>query len=67
MEIYCSSLNQKNDFMKTTKPENIDQYISGFSNNIQNHLREIRSTIKKAAPHAEEAIKYDMPAFYPER
>ena len=49
--------------MKMKKPENVDQYISGYPTNIQHHLREIRSTIKKAAPQAQEVIKYDMPAF----
>ncbi len=50
--------------MKTsTKPENIDKYISTFSPEIQEILEQIRTTIHRAAPHALEAIKYDMPAF----
>lgn len=50
--------------MKTSsKPENIDNYISSFSPEIQEILEQIRTTIHNAAPLASEAIKYDMPAF----
>jgi uncharacterized protein YdhG (YjbR/CyaY superfamily) len=45
------------------KPNDIDAYISGFPETIQNLLQEIRATIKKAAPQAEEVISYGMPAF----
>jgi uncharacterized protein YdhG (YjbR/CyaY superfamily) len=43
--------------------KNIDAYISGFPEDIQATLQKIRQTIKKAAPQAEEAISYGMPAF----
>lgn len=50
--------------MKTTRiPDNIDEYIAQFPDHIQIKLREIRATIKKAAPDAEEKISYQMPAF----
>lgn len=50
--------------MKTyRKPENIDEYIAGFPEDIQEKLKALRSTIKKAAPYAEEKISYGMPAF----
>jgi uncharacterized protein YdhG (YjbR/CyaY superfamily) len=49
--------------MKTTAVGNIDEYISGFPKDIQNILKEIRSTIRKAVPEAEETIKYAMPTF----
>ncbi|TDE16429.1 iron chaperone [Dyadobacter psychrotolerans] len=49
--------------MQKTKPKDIDEYISGFPKNIQDHLQEIRNTVKNAAPDATEAIKYDMPTF----
>ncbi len=50
--------------MKETKiPQNIDEYISGSPNDIQEKLKELRETIKKAAPGAEEKISYGMPAF----
>ena len=41
----------------------IEAYISGFPEAIQKLLQEIRATIKKAAPEAEEVISYGMPAF----
>lgn len=51
--------------MKTgqTVPKNIDEYIAGFPPEIQEKLEKIRLTIRKAAPKAEEAIKYMMPTF----
>lgn len=49
--------------MITTKPTNISAYIAGFPKEIQRILEEIRSTIHKAAPDAEETIKYAMPTF----
>jgi len=45
------------------KPTDIDAYISGFPEAIRKLLQEIRDTIKKAAPEAEEVISYGMPAF----
>jgi uncharacterized protein YdhG (YjbR/CyaY superfamily) len=45
------------------KPENIDQYISRFPAETQKILEDIRATIKKAAPEAEEIISYGMPGF----
>ena len=46
-----------------SQSENIDEYIRGFPKEIQNLLKEMKSTIQKAAPDAEEAIKYAMPTF----
>ena len=48
---------------KQTAPQNIDEYIAGFPNDVQEILEEIRMTIRKAAPDAEETIKYRMPTF----
>ena len=45
------------------KPNDIDAYISGYPESIRKLLQEIRDTIKKAAPQAEEVISYGMPAF----
>lgn len=42
---------------------NIDEYIAAFSPEVQAILEKIRSTIRKAAPKAEEKIGYRMPAF----
>lgn len=49
---------------QVTKPENIDQYISEFPEEIQVILEEIRTTIQNAAPKAIEKISYAMPSFY---
>lgn len=44
-------------------PTTIDEYIAGFSPEIQAILQEIRAVIRAAAPAAEEAISYQMPTF----
>lgn len=51
--------------MKTdqTAPTNIDEYIAGCPSDVQAILEKIRLTIRKAAPDAEETIKYQMPTF----
>jgi uncharacterized protein YdhG (YjbR/CyaY superfamily) len=51
--------------MKTnqTGPKNINEYIAGFPEDVQEILEKIRMTIKKAAPGAEETISYKMPTF----
>jgi uncharacterized protein YdhG (YjbR/CyaY superfamily) len=49
--------------MTTIKPDNIDNYIAGFPKDTQNILEQIRGTIKKAAPDAEEKISYGIPTF----
>jgi uncharacterized protein YdhG (YjbR/CyaY superfamily) len=45
------------------KADNIDQYISGFPDKVQEKLKQLRETIKTAAPDAVEVISYQMPAF----
>lgn len=44
-------------------PQNIDEYIAGFPEDVQELLEKVRKTIREAAPDAEEAIKYQMPTF----
>ena len=44
-------------------PKTIEEYIAGFPDDVQEILQEIRMTIRKAAPDAEEAIKYQIPTF----
>lgn len=44
-------------------PASIDAYIASFPPDVQKSLKKIRSLIRKAAPHAEEAIKYQMPSY----
>jgi uncharacterized protein YdhG (YjbR/CyaY superfamily) len=41
----------------------IDEYIATFPQDIQGILEKLRSTIRKAAPNAEETINYQMPTF----
>jgi uncharacterized protein YdhG (YjbR/CyaY superfamily) len=48
---------------KADSPENIDDYIAGFPVEIQAILEKIRTTIRSAAPDAEEAIRYEIPTF----
>ena len=45
------------------EPKDIDEYIAGFPVDVQESLEKIRRTIRKAAPDAEETIKYQMPTF----
>jgi uncharacterized protein YdhG (YjbR/CyaY superfamily) len=51
--------------MKTdkTSPKTIDEYIASFPKDVQAILQKIRMTIRKAAPDAEETIKYQIPTF----
>ena len=44
-------------------PATIDEYIAGFPKNVQEILEQVRATIKKAAPGAEEKINYGIPTF----
>lgn len=47
--------------MKSFK--NIDEYIKNYPKEVQALLKQLRATIRKAAPRAEEAIKYGIPTF----
>lgn len=46
-----------------TKFQTVDEYISTFPPKTKKFLKDMRTTIKQAAPQAEEAISYNMPAF----
>lgn len=48
---------------KAHKPKDIDGYISQCPANVKAILQNVRRTIKQAAPHANETISYQMPAF----
>jgi uncharacterized protein YdhG (YjbR/CyaY superfamily) len=41
----------------------IDEYIASFPPDVQQKLREMRTVIRRAAPDAEEAIRYGIPTF----
>ena len=45
------------------KPKNINEYIKNFPAGTQKTLKQIRATIKKITPAAEEVISYGIPAF----
>ena len=49
--------------MKTKQAKNIDEYIADSPVDVQPLLQKVRTAIRKAAPDAEEAIKYMMPTF----
>jgi uncharacterized protein YdhG (YjbR/CyaY superfamily) len=49
--------------MSLPKAKNIDEYIRYFPRDVQALLQKLRATILKAAPGAEETIKYQIPTF----
>jgi uncharacterized protein YdhG (YjbR/CyaY superfamily) len=49
--------------MISNNAKDIDEYIAGFPKEIQDMLQQIRVTIRKVTPEAEEAIKYAIPTF----
>ncbi len=46
-----------------TPVKSIDEYIAGFPKDTRALLTQIRTTIRQAAPDAEEVISYSMPAY----
>ena len=51
--------------MKINKPvsKTIDEYIADYPKDVKTLLQQVRPTIKKAAPEAEEKISYGIPTF----
>ena len=49
--------------MKSIPPKNVDEYVATQPKDVQVILNKFRSTIKAAAPKAEEVISYQMPAY----
>src|SRR5512145_2456087 len=49
--------------MKAKAAKNIDEYIADFPADVQASMEKVRAAIKKAAPRADEAIKYQIPTF----
>jgi uncharacterized protein YdhG (YjbR/CyaY superfamily) len=41
----------------------IDDYVATFPEDVQKIMKQLRRTIKAAAPQAEEKISYNMPTF----
>ena len=48
---------------KTKLAKNIDEYIAGFPAPVQERMKKLRTTIKKASPTAEEVISYAIAGF----
>lgn len=46
-----------------TAPKDIDEYITRFSDDVRETLEKVRTTIRKAAPDAQETISYQIPTF----
>src|SRR5438132_9271028 len=46
-----------------TKFKTVDEYLHALPSHTRALLQEVRDTIKRAAPGAEEVISYNMPAF----
>lgn len=49
--------------MPNKPAKDINTYIAAFPGPVQQRLEKVRATIAKAAPRAEEAIKYAIPTF----
>jgi uncharacterized protein YdhG (YjbR/CyaY superfamily) len=49
--------------IKTAPAKSIDEYIAGFPKDTQKKLEEVRTTIRRAVPKAEETISYNIPTF----
>lgn len=48
----------------TNKPETIDEYIAQQPEEVQEILKEVRSTIKSILPDAQERMTWGMPTFW---
>lgn len=44
-------------------PTTIDEYIAAAPSDVQPVLKQVRATIRKAAPQAQETIKYRLPTY----
>jgi len=44
------------------KPATVDEYIAAFPPNVQAVLQQVRRVVLEAAPRAQEAVSYRMPA-----
>jgi uncharacterized protein YdhG (YjbR/CyaY superfamily) len=49
---------------KQIAPVTIDEYIATFPPDVRRLLRQVRATIRKAAPEAQEKISYQIPTFF---
>lgn len=49
--------------VRSPSDKTVDEYIKTFPADIQKILKQVRQTIKEAAPEAEETINYQIPTF----
>jgi len=59
--ILLITLDSYNEYMKPIK--NVDEYIALVPKEVQGRLKELRATIRAAAPNAKERISYGMPYY----
>ena len=57
------SAKNRGEAMAKTDFKTMDEYIQLFPKDVQVILEQVRQTIQKAAPKAEETIKYQLPTF----
>lgn len=57
------STNEAHMATERSKPTTIDEYISAFSPEVRAILQQVRHVVRRAAPDAQEAISYGIPAF----
>ncbi|HEX4683892.1 MAG TPA: DUF1801 domain-containing protein [Gemmatimonadaceae bacterium] len=50
--------------VRSRQPETVDEYIAAFPADVQEILENVRRTVRKAAPDAEERLSYRMPTFF---
>lgn len=56
--------NQNQDHYCGKAPETIDEYIEAQPREAQSYLNQIRETIKRAIPEAQERISWSMPTYW---
>ncbi len=54
---------ETNSTLNASKPHSVAEYIAGFPKKTQVLLKQMRKTIRQAAPEAEEVISYGMPGY----
>ena len=47
-----------------TSPADVDEFLANLPDDARGALQQLRETIRRAAPDAEERIGYGVPAFY---
>lgn len=61
---FLSTIQQRKIMKSTQAFKTVDEYLSTVPTDQRKALKQIRSTVKKLVPDAEEKISYNMPMFY---